>query len=204
MLKRLAIAFFFDEAGVVDDYMLHLVKEIGRFVQRTIFVVNGPLNVNSEFAIKEVVDELLIRENTDFDVGAYKAALEKLGFDRLQQYDEIIRYNHTFFGPIFPFDEMFEEMEKSDCDFWGISDHREVRPEPTTMAESRSREARIEQRFGDLQDRPVNSTGINARSSNGGGFMPRHIQSHFIAVRGRMLRSDSFRLYWQTMPDIKN
>jgi rhamnosyltransferase len=90
VLKRLAIAFFFDEAGIVDDYMLHLVKEIGRFVERTIFVANGPLNVNSELAVRELVDELLIRQNTDFDVGAYKAALEKLGFDRLRQYDEII------------------------------------------------------------------------------------------------------------------
>ena len=169
-MKRLAIAFFFDEAGIVDDYMLHLVKEIGRFVQRTIFVVNGPLNVDSELAVKELVDELLIRENINFDVGAYKAAFEKLGFDRLQQYDEIILYNHTFFGPIFPFDEMFEEMEKSDCDFWGISDHRELRPEPR---------------------------------GESGEVMPHHVQSHFIAVRSRMLRSDSLRLYWQTMPDIK-
>jgi len=231
VLKRLAIAFFFDEAGIVDDYMLHLVKEIGKFAERTIFVVNGPLHVNSELVVRELVDELLVRENTDFDVGGYKAALEKIGFNSLQQYDEIILYNHTFFGPIFPFDEMFEAMEKSDCDFWGISDHREVRPEPTTKAESRSRETRIEQRLGDQQDRrmdqavdrreaqsapgaagvgdfqPVrrsDSTASNAQSGNGRSVMPRHIQSHFIAVRGRMLRSDSFRLYWQTMPDIKN
>jgi len=205
-LKRLAIAFFFDEAGIVDDYMLHLVKEIGRFVERTIFVANGPLNVNSELAVRELVDELLIRQNTDFDVGAYKAALEKLGFDRLRQYDEIILYNHTFFGPIFPFDEMFEEMGKSDCDFWGISDHREVRPEPAEKVEARQQDTRIAQQLADLQDRTrrVRSTGPNPQSGNSAEVMPRHIQSHFIAVRSRMLRSDSFRLYWETMPEIKH
>jgi len=126
---------------------------------------------------------------------------------------------------------MFEEMEKSDCDFWGISDHREVRPDQTAVAETRLRETRIEQQLGDLQDR-LSHQAVDSRQESqsalavsgfadfhplhrlqsaapgmprgeSGEVMPRHIQSHFIAVRSRMLQSDSFRLYWQTMPDIK-
>ncbi|EEX73085.1 hypothetical protein GCWU000323_02899 [Leptotrichia hofstadii F0254] len=34
--------------------------------------------------------------------------------------------NYTIFGPLYPFSEMFESMNKKDLDFWGITKHHEV------------------------------------------------------------------------------
>lgn len=34
--------------------------------------------------------------------------------------------------------------------------------------------------------------------------MPRHLQSHFLAVRRRLLRDPAFREYWETMPPIRS
>ena len=118
-MRRLAIAFFYNESGIIDDYMLHLVAALGEFVERTVFVSNGPLTRQSETAIKSIAQEILIRENVDFDVGAYQAAIQKIGYDVLANYDEVILCNHTFYGPIFPFSEMLSEMEGRSCDFWG-------------------------------------------------------------------------------------
>ena len=131
MTKRLAVAFFYDEAGVVDDYFLHLVKSLKPFVAHTIFVSNGLLTKDSELAIGPLVEQVLIRENEGFDVGAYKAAIEAIGYENLAEYDEMILYNHTFYGPIYPFSEMFGEMENRKCDFWGITIHKEI-PNPFT------------------------------------------------------------------------
>ncbi len=36
------------------------------------------------------------------------------------------------------------------------------------------------------------------------GFLPEHIQSHFIAVRKKMLTSKQFKEYWEKMPMINN
>ena len=39
--------------------------------------------------------------------------------------------NYTFFGPIFPFDETFDRMDaRDDIDFWGITAHKEIDPNP--------------------------------------------------------------------------
>ncbi|MER9196493.1 hypothetical protein NKJ26_02735 [Mesorhizobium sp. M0152] len=130
MTKRLAIAFFYDEEGIVDEYMIHLVKSFQPFVDTTVFVSNGSLTKGSESSVSKVVDRIIIRENKGFDVWAYKTAIEAVGYEKLADFDELLLYNHTFYGPIFPFSEMFEVMESRDCDFWGITMHKEMAENP--------------------------------------------------------------------------
>lgn len=168
MTKRLMVFFFFDKEGKVDDYVPHLLTELRPFVSRVLFVSNGSLTEESENTARSVSDDLLIRNNIGFDVWAYKEALERIGYDEIRQYDELLLVNHTFYGPLFPLSEMFGEMEQRDDDFWGISIHKALTPNPMT----------------------------------GFGTMPAHIQSHFIAVRQRMLRSQAFQDYWDSMDEI--
>jgi rhamnosyltransferase len=104
--------------------MATLLTAIRPFVDRILFVVNGKLTVDSRRIMKPLVDEILVRDNEGYDVWAYKDALETIGFDALKDYDELLLFNHTFYGPIFPFSEMFAEMEGRSCDFWGISAHK--------------------------------------------------------------------------------
>lgn len=169
-MKRLAIAFFYDKHGKVDEYMTWLVKSLHPFAEQTIFVANGMLSKSSQAAVDAVADTVIVRENKGFDVWAYKRALEHVGFKNLRKYDEVLLYNHTFYGPIFPFSEMFSVMGRRKCDFWGITTHQAVTPNPMT----------------------------------GSGTLPMHINSHFIAVRKKMLRSPHFERYWNEMPPIES
>lgn len=167
-MKRLAIYLFFDNDGIVDDYIPYKLEKLKEFVQDIWFVSNSGLSVESRKKIQHCTDYIMCRENVGFDVWGYKEALEKIGFDKLSEYDEVILLNYTFFAPIFPFSELFEWSEKQDVDFWGISDHAEIKPNPYT----------------------------------GSGVLPKHIQSHFIAVRRRLLQSYEFQNYWKNMPMI--
>ena len=63
---------------------------------------------------------IIVRENAGFDFWAHSAALEYVGWDELENYDEYLLCNDAYFGPIFPLEETFGEMNKRDCDFWGI------------------------------------------------------------------------------------
>lgn len=131
-MKRAAVAFFYDEHGIVDEYMIHLLKSFKPFIDDLVFVSNGPLSKHSEEDVSDVVDHLIIRENKGFDVWAYKEGLEFIGFDKLSNFDEVLLFNHTFYGPIFPISEMFDAMEKKTLDFWGISIHSKMKPNPFT------------------------------------------------------------------------
>ncbi|OAB86003.1 hypothetical protein A4G21_04225 [Brucella intermedia] len=131
-MKRAGIAFFYDEHGIVDEYMIHLLKSFKPFLERLVFVSNGPLSKDSEPVVSKVVDDLIIRENEGFDVWAYKDALNFIGFDELAGFDELLLFNHTFYGPLFPLSEMFDAMAEKPVDFWGISTHAKMKPNPFT------------------------------------------------------------------------
>ena len=86
-MRRAAIFFFYDERGQVDDYIIYLLGKLRPFVETIIFVSNGAISKSSEASLRSTVDETIIRENTGFDVGAYRQGLEFVGFDKLGDYD---------------------------------------------------------------------------------------------------------------------
>lgn len=167
-MKRIAFYLFWEKNGAVDRYVSYCLEKLREHVEHIVVISNGPLTEDGRAALEQVADDVWERENVGFDVWGYKESLERFGFDRLAEYDEMILLNYTFFGPIFPFSEMFEKAESWDVDFWGITEHAEVRPHYFASQ----------------------------------GFLPRHIQSHWIAVRNNMLVSDDFRAYWTSMPMI--
>lgn len=169
--RRAIIYFVYDPAGEIDDYVEYKLTDLRKHADYILAVSNGPLSAHGRTRLEGLVDEVFERENKGFDVWAYKEAQDHIGWDRLAEFDELILMNYTFFGPIYPFQEVFDRMDPSDVDFWGLTEHGYV----------------DEHEFGDR-----------------GGAMPPHIQSHWIAVRGPMLRSPEYREYWDTMPMIES
>jgi lipopolysaccharide biosynthesis protein len=131
-MLRTCIFSFYDEHGIVDDYVIYFLTELNKFCEKTIVYSNGPLARESEMALRGVVDEVILRPNEGFDVIAYKEGLEKLDFGLDSDVEEILMVNHTCFGPLFPFKELFDEMDSRKCDFWGITAHLEMTPNPFT------------------------------------------------------------------------
>lgn len=130
--KRLAVYLFYDEDGIVDDYIPYKLQSLKKFVEEIYFVSNSNLTVKSRNKIKSCTSYILCRKNEGFDVWGYKEAIELIGYNELGKYDELILLNYTFFAPIFPFSELFDWSEKQDVGFWGISDHAEIKPNPFT------------------------------------------------------------------------
>jgi lipopolysaccharide biosynthesis protein len=131
-MRRICIFSFYDRHGVVDDYVVFFLRKLGEFAQTIIFYSNGPLSRDSEIKLRGVVNDVVLRPNIGFDVLAYKEGLERIEYNREGLYDEVLMVNHTCYGPVFPFTELFEEMESRDCDFWGMSSHAEMTPNPIT------------------------------------------------------------------------
>ena len=125
-LKRAIIFLFYDKDGIVDDYIPTLFQGLKGFYDKLCFVANGKLSEEGKEKLKDYVTDFLVRENKGFDVWGYKAGLEFFGWEELEKYDEVILMNYTIFGPLYPFSEMFESMNKKDLDFWGITKHHEV------------------------------------------------------------------------------
>lgn len=171
-VKRLAIYFFYDKDGIVDDYVLHMLNDLNKNISDLLVVCNGLLTIDGRHKLEKCTKNILVRPNTGFDVWAYKEALESYGWDGLSEFDEVILMNFTIMGPLYPFEEMFSNMNKKDIDFWGITAFHKAEFDP----------------FGTIKY----------------GYIPLHIQSHFIVVRQNMLKSSDFQKYWNERPMVNS
>lgn len=119
--SRILLYFIYDKHGIVDSYVLEVLKSMKPFCDKIIIVVNGLLKDNSYKDLLTVSDEIIIRENTGFDVWAYKSVIDKFGWEYFSQYDEFIIMNYTLIGPLYNIKNIFEEMNSRELDFWGLT-----------------------------------------------------------------------------------
>ena len=122
MKSRVAIFSFYDKEGIADDYVIYLLDELLTVVDRLIVMVNGFVDRESMHKLQKKTREVIVRENTGYDAGAYKCAFNDEHVRRIiDECEEIILCNDTFYGPFIPFTEIFDEMDGKKADFWGLN-----------------------------------------------------------------------------------
>lgn len=99
MKKRLIIYFNYHPNGQADAACRFAVQQMAA-VGQVFFVNNGPLQPESRQWAQGCCHTVLERENTGFDVGAYRDAVLQTGLDMLLQYDEVVLMNYTLAGPV--------------------------------------------------------------------------------------------------------
>lgn len=121
--RRVIFYLFYDPVGQVDEYVLYKLRALRKHAEHIFVISNGPLADGGRAALADVADTVWERENFGFDVWGYKEAHDEFGWDRLREYDELVLMNYTFFGPVYPFSEVFERMDALEVDFWGLTEH---------------------------------------------------------------------------------
>ena len=119
-MRRLGIFFFYDNDGIVDNYVDYYLKSMKPFYDEICAVVNGSLSEDGRQKLGQSCSKILVRENEGLDATAYKCAIENYGYEKLTEYDEVTCFNFTCFGPFYDLTKMFQEMETRDCDWWSL------------------------------------------------------------------------------------
>jgi len=125
--KRLAIFQCHDKDGIIDDYIPYLLRDLLENIEMLVIVVNGKLTAEGRFKLEKLTPHIFVRADEGFDAAAWKEAMiNYLGWERIAGFDELILLNDTFFGPFYPFREIFEEMDQRSIDFWGLTAHAAI------------------------------------------------------------------------------
>lgn len=126
--KRIGIFLTYDADGIVDEYVVRLLRDMRPNLDSLIILANGKLTDDGRARLAEFTDEIHVRPNEGFDSGAWQEGLlVHCGFDRLREHDELVLFNDSFFGPLYPFADVFAEMAPQAADFWGLSVHGAVK-----------------------------------------------------------------------------
>jgi len=125
--SRLAIFVFYDKDGIVDDYVPYLLNDLKKNLTELVIVINGKITSDGRARLRSITPHLFVRENKGLDAAAWREAMiDYLGWNKIAEYDELILLNDTFFGPLYPFRDIFHEMDSRPVDFWGLIAHNEA------------------------------------------------------------------------------
>ncbi len=118
--KRLGIFAYYDKNGVVDDYVIFLLRAMREHCIDLTVVINGFVTPENEARVKKHCTKIIYRDNVGFDAAAYKQAFKEV--QNLENYDEIVFFNQTLFGPVQSLHTMFNAMSsQKKLDFWSLS-----------------------------------------------------------------------------------
>lgn len=125
-MKRLTIISCTFPNGKVYGYQKYCIKELKKISTTLLILYHGILDLHT----KEQWEQEGIRYHNSeklYDVAMWQEVIVSW-YDRhiKNEYDEIILVNDSFFGPIYPFESIFECMEKEKVDFWGITAHGKI------------------------------------------------------------------------------
>jgi lipopolysaccharide biosynthesis protein len=118
--NRLTLFVFFDKDGIVDDYKIYYLAELAKNSSKVLTIVNGEIKPEEKKKL-EKYSAVVERENVGYDVTAYKYAIDRIGYEEIATYDELILCNDTVFGPLYPFAEVFDSMATKKVDIWGLT-----------------------------------------------------------------------------------
>lgn len=120
-MKRLAVYVFWEKEGIVREYVKIYLKGLKEVAEKVLVVVNGEIQQEGKQQLEEMGIVVLQRENVGVDFWAYKFGMDnEKDYEKI--YDQVVLANCSCYGPIYPFEEMFENMDTKGYDFWGITE----------------------------------------------------------------------------------
>lgn len=120
-MRRLLIYLTYDKQNIIDDYIGYFLHSIHTIVETLVVVCNMPKIEKGLYNLSAYADEIIYRENIGLDAGGFKDALcTYIGWERLEDYDEVILANDSFYGPFADIAGIFDKMESRNLDFWGL------------------------------------------------------------------------------------
>ncbi len=128
--RRTAVFASFSGDGRISDPVLAFLRGLKDVVDNIVFIADNPVFPEEVPKLDGLVRLAVFRHHGGYDFGSYKAGwaeAKALGLLDPDICSECVVCNDSCYGPVFPFQSMFDEMERRDAarpaanrtDFWG-------------------------------------------------------------------------------------
>lgn len=118
LMKKLGI-FLLNNDCLVEDYIQYLLDDITPNLSHLCVIINGNIS-NIDDVFENYTEDIFINNGfKNIDIWR-EVIINHIGFNQLVKFDEIILFDDSFFGPIYSFKEIFNNMDSINLDLWTI------------------------------------------------------------------------------------
>jgi len=123
--NRLCVFAHNDPWNCVDPHVLHYLRGLRESGCDVLFVsTSSALRETDIQAVGEFCFQVWLRKNQGYDFGSFQAGLAPFADD--PQYAQILLANDSVYGPMYPLEEAFAQMDGRGLDVWSMTDSLQV------------------------------------------------------------------------------
>ena len=103
-MKRIAIFAHYSKDNIIEDYVIYLIKELKKVVDKIIFISDSNVDEKEIKNIKDYIYYYNCSKHGEYDFGSYKKGCywAKENY-LLSDFEELIFINDSCYGPLYPF-----------------------------------------------------------------------------------------------------
>lgn len=122
--EKVCIFSHFDSESVVRRYVFEYLRAIVSAGFSVLFVSTADrVTAEDRDRLEALGIDVHVRENKGLDFGSWQYGMNQLG--DMAQTRHLLLANDSVFGPLFDLTFMIEQMNRTDADFWGVTDSYE-------------------------------------------------------------------------------
>ncbi|TNC48899.1 rhamnan synthesis F family protein [Mumia zhuanghuii] len=118
-VRRACLFAAYDIDGIIDDSLVEYVRELSRFSD-VFLLADCDVDARELHKLDGITAGAWAIRHGAYDFGSYSMlARDLVGWNVLESYDEVLLVNDSSYL-LKPLDDVFEQMERSVCDWWGL------------------------------------------------------------------------------------
>lgn len=118
-MKRLLLFAVDDDRGEIDAASRYSLAALRRCAAHLVVIVDQRVSPAQRDLLAPHADRVVVRDAHVVDSDAYRRALRELDGE-IGQFDEIVFTGNGWFGPFSSVQDMLDEMDAQDLDFWEL------------------------------------------------------------------------------------
>lgn len=127
MKKRICLFAGFDSKGLIQDYVIYYLKNLSQ-ISDIYYLIETEVNQSEIQKIAPYVKGAYAYKHDKYDFGSWQELINKIGWETVEKYDDLILANDSCYAPIYPLEKMFDYMDEKTLDFWGATENRQMFP----------------------------------------------------------------------------
>lgn len=124
-MRRLCLYAGYSDKCVIDDYVLFYIEALSQHCDVYYFADSSIPNEELS-KLDPFVKGREAYMHGKYDFGSWQKLIFQIGWNVIHSYDALILVNDSNFGPIVNLSSVFDKMDSSRFDFWGITENNGV------------------------------------------------------------------------------
>jgi len=123
--RRICLFAGYSADGYIHDYVVYYISQLAK-ISEVHYLADCEMREGQLEKLAPYVISAKGYRHEKYDFGSWQELIHHIGWNTIEDFDELILCNDSCYGPLYPLDSVFETMESKNVDFWGMTESSEL------------------------------------------------------------------------------